>query len=200
MRRGAADGASKQVVKAAPLELPAGFCEDHDVAPRERLPFQEGHMHARTLFCAIVAIGAPAGSAIALEVSHSAQVSGALDAVWRKVGEFCAIQEWHPAVSRCEQTEEGGTTYRTLTLADGGTIRERLIEKTDSSYTYEIIESPLPVQNYRSTFGVSADGEATRVDWKGAFDAKDASDADAEAVISGIYQAGLDGIAKPGGN
>ena len=120
--------------------------------------------------------------------------------MWRKVGEFCAIQDWHPAVSKCEETEEGGATYRTLTLGDGGTIRERLVEKTDSSYTYEIIESPLPVQSYRSTFGVSAEGEATRVDWEGTFDPKGASDADAEAVIGGIYQAGLDEIAKRGSN
>jgi hypothetical protein len=157
-------------------------------------------MRARTLFCTIAATGALAGSAVALEVSRSAQVAGAPDAVWRKIGAFCAIQEWHPAVSRCDETEEGGATYRTLTLADGGTIRERLVERTESSYTYEILESPLPVQNYRATLGVSAEGEGTRVDWKGAFDAKDASDADAQAVIDGIYRAGLDEIAKPGGN
>ena len=157
-------------------------------------------MHARTPFCAIAATAVLVGSAVALEVSHSAQVTEAPGPVWRKIGEFCAIQEWHPAVSKCEETEEGGATYRTLTLGDGGTIRERLVDKTDTSYTYEIIESPLPVQNYQSTFGVSAEGEGTRVDWKGAFDAKDASDADAQAVISGIYQAGLDQIAKPGGN
>jgi hypothetical protein len=47
---------------------------------------------------------------------------------------------------------------------------------------------------------VSAEGEATRVDWEGTFDAKGASDADAEAVIGGIYQAGLDEIAKRGSN
>jgi len=47
---------------------------------------------------------------------------------------------------------------------------------------------------------VSAEGEGTRVDWKGTFDAKGASDADARAVISGIYQAGLDEIAKPSGH
>jgi Polyketide cyclase / dehydrase and lipid transport len=157
-------------------------------------------MNARPIVYAIVATGALVGSAAALEVSHSAKVAGTPDAVWQKIGAFCAIQDWHPAVSKCEQTEEGGETYRTLTLGDGGTIRERLIEQTDTSYTYEIIESPLPVQNYRATISVSAEGEATKVDWKGSFDAKDASDADAQAVIGGIYQAGLDAIASSSGN
>ena len=72
------------------------------------------------------------------------------------------------------------------------------MDKTDNSYTYEIVESPLPVQNYRSTISVSAEGSGTKVDWRGSFDAKGASDADAEGVISGIYKAGLDEIAKAG--
>ena len=157
-------------------------------------------MNARPLVYAVVATGALIGSAAALEVSRSAKVEETPEAVWQKIGEFCAIQDWHPAVSTCEQTQEGGETYRTLTLGDGSTIRERLIERTNSSYTYEIIESPLPVQSYRATLSVSAEGEETRVDWQGSFDAKDASDADAQALISVIYQAGLDAIASSSGN
>lgn len=125
---------------------------------------------------------------------------GAPKADWKKIGDFCAIQIWHPSVSKCEQTDEAGTTYRTLTATDGGTIKEKLVEQTDTSYTYEIIESPLPVDNYRATISVSADGDATRVDWKGSFDAKGQSDAEAETVIREIYEAGLKQIAKVGGN
>ena len=87
---------------------------------------------------------------------------------WQKIGDFCAIQTWHPAVSKCEQSEEGGATYRTLTTTDGGTIKEKLVEQTDTSYTYDIIYFPLPVANYRSTISVSAEGNGTRVDWKAA--------------------------------
>jgi Polyketide cyclase / dehydrase and lipid transport len=157
-------------------------------------------MNARPLVCAVVATGALIGAAAALEVSRSAKVEETPEAVWQKIGEFCAIQDWHPAVSTCEQTQEGGETYRTLTLGDGSTIRERLIERTNSSYTYEIIESPLPVQSYRATLSVSAEGEGTRIDWKGSFDAKDAPDTDAEFVIDGIYEAGLEEIANAHGN
>jgi carbon monoxide dehydrogenase subunit G len=138
-------------------------------------------------------------SAAALEVASSAAVAGTPDAVWQRIGDFCAIQAWHPAVSKCEQTEEGGATHRTLTTTDGGTIKEKLIEQTDTSYTYEIVESPLPVENYRATISVSVEGDRTRVDWRGSFDAKGQSDADAKAVISGIYKAGLEQIAKLSG-
>ena len=73
-------------------------------------------------------------------------VKGAPDAVWQKIGDFCAIKDWHPAVKGCVVSDEGGVTFRTLTLADGGSIKEKLLEKTATSYSYEIIESPLPVR------------------------------------------------------
>ncbi|RWO83328.1 MAG: SRPBCC family protein [Mesorhizobium sp.] len=145
-------------------------------------------------------MGLLVGSAAALEVASSATVAGKPDTVWQKIGDFCAIQTWHPAVSKCEQSEEGGATYRTLTTTDGGAIKEKLVEQTDTSYTYDIIDSPLPVENYRATISVSAEGDGTRVDWKSSFDSKGQSDDDAKNVISGIYKAGLDKIAKMSGN
>lgn len=154
----------------------------------------------RILSSAIAAMGFLVGPASALEVASSATVPGTPDAVWQKIGDFCAIQAWHPAVAKCEQTDEGGATHRTLTLADGGTIKEKLVQQTDTSYTYEIVESPLPVENYRATFSVLADGDRTRVDWRGSFDAKGQSDADAKAVISDIYKGGLEQIASMSGN
>ncbi|ATU94077.1 SRPBCC family protein [Phyllobacterium zundukense] len=154
----------------------------------------------RTLASAIAAMGVLVGSAAALEVASSATVAGKPDAVWQKIGDFCAIQTWHPAVSKCAQSDEGGATYRTLTTTDGGTIKEKLVEQTGTSYTYDIINSPLPVENYRATISVSADGDGTRVDWKSSFDAKGKSDSEAKDVISGIYKAGLDKIAEMSGN
>ncbi|RUM98243.1 SRPBCC family protein [Pseudaminobacter arsenicus] len=148
----------------------------------------------------IAAMGVLVGSAAALEVASSTTVAGTPDSVWKKIGDFCAIQTWHPGVSKCEQTDEAGATYRTLTATDGGTIKEKLVEQTDTSYTYEIIESPLPVEDYQATISVSAEGDRTRVDWKGSFDAKGQSDAEAKTVISDIYKAGLEQIAKMGGN
>lgn len=154
----------------------------------------------RTLACAIAAMGLLVELAAALEVASSATVAGKPDAVWQKIGDFCAIQTWHPAISKCAQSEEGGATYRTLTTSDGGTVKEKLVEHTDTSYTYDIIDLPLPVENYRATISVSAEGDRTRVDWKSSFDAKGKSDSEAKDVISGIYKAGLDKIAEMSGN
>jgi len=154
----------------------------------------------KILSLALAMLGLFAVPAAALEVGNAATVPGKPKEVWNKIGSFCSIKNWHPAIAKCEKTKEGGATFRTLTTKDGATIKEKLVKKTDHSYTYEIVDSPLPVQNYQATISVAADGDQTKVEWKGTFDAKGASDDDARKVIGGIYQAGLDNLAKPAGN
>ena len=88
------------------------------------------------------------------------------------VGEFCAIEKWHPAVAKCEESKEGDVTFRTLTLKDGGKIKEKLTGTEDLAYTYEIVESPLPVKNYKSKLWLEVDDEPDRsvIYWQSDFD------------------------------
>ena len=64
------------------------------------------------------------------------------------------------------------------------------------SYSYEILESPLPVANYASTLHVEKAPGGALIVWMGAFDAKDAPDAKAIEVIEGIYDGGLGSLAS----
>ena len=64
------------------------------------------------------------------------------------------------------------------------------------SYSYEILESPLPVADYHAQFAVSAaEGGGTLIDWTANFQAVGATDAEAANVIAGIFEAGLNKIA-----
>ncbi len=119
------------------------------------------------------------------------------DEIWELIGGFNALPDWHPAVEKSELQEEG--SQRTLSLAGGGSIVEKL-EKLDDNervYSYEIIDSPLPVANYKSTLKVieQGDGKAA-VEWSSEFDADGAPEQDAIDVIQGIYQAGFDNLKK----
>ena len=90
-------------------------------------------------------------------------------------------------------------TFRTLTLKDGGKIKEKLTGTEDLSYTYEIIESPLPVKNYSSKLWVEEDDEPDRsvIYWQSEFDAADGpADDDAKKIITGILGDGVKGIKK----
>ena len=130
-----------------------------------------------------------------LEVSKSMTINAGLDDVWGYAGDFCAIATWHPAVETCEITDEDGTTYRILTLGDGAQLKERHDGATANGYSYTIVEGPLPVKEYSSTFEAEGDAMSTTINWSSTFMSEGATDDEAKEVISGIYDGGLSTIA-----
>jgi Polyketide cyclase / dehydrase and lipid transport len=138
-----------------------------------------------------------ATAAQVIESKASRSTSESVDAVWRKIGDFCGIANWHPAVAKCEMSAD--KKDRTLTLKGGGTIVEHLVSWSDKthSYTYKIVSSPLPVDNYISTIHVAAakSGSGSVIHWRGQYTAKGASDAEAKKTIDGVYGAGLTSLA-----
>jgi uncharacterized protein YndB with AHSA1/START domain len=147
---------------------------------------------ALALAAALLA-GAP-GVASAVEVSREVVIDAAPGRVWQIMGPFCSIAEWHPVIARCEEESVGGEPHRRLTTRDGGVLLERLTasDVDAMSYAYEIVESPLPVQGYRSTIGVTDTGDGkARLTWRSSFEPRGATEAEAAAVIGSIYDAGL---------
>jgi hypothetical protein len=150
----------------------------------------------KSIMLATAALVLSWGPAATLELSRHIEAPGLPPAVWEFAGGFCAIKDWHPLIADCQETKEGDVTYRTLTLKDGGKIKEKLLESDDTSYSYEIIESPLPVKNYKAKLSV-ADGNhenRTMVEWSAEFEANGASDDEATKKIKDIFDGGLKGI------
>ena len=118
--------------------------------------------------------------------------------VWKTIGGFCGIGDWHPAVEKCALSSKGGKSVRTLSLKGGGTIveEEQSRDEAKMAYTYTILESPLPVSDYTSTLMVAPNGSGATVNWSGSFNPKGVPDTVAKDVISGIYTAGLKGLAE----
>jgi carbon monoxide dehydrogenase subunit G len=138
-----------------------------------------------------------AGSAFALDVKKTVDVPASTDSVWKIIGDFCGIANWHPAIEKCELSKKDGATFRTLSLKGGGTIleKETAWDNKDKSYSYTIEESPLPVANYKATISVAPKGSGSAVTWAANFNAKGADDAKATSTIAGIFDAGLASIA-----
>ena len=103
-----------------------------------------------------------------------------------------------PPSSRARNSKEGDAEYRTLTLQDGGKIKEKLLDKSGASYRYEIVESPLPVKNYEAQFTVTPDDDdldEVNIVWAATYDAADGKeDAEARKTIDGIFKDGIDSI------
>jgi len=132
------------------------------------------------------------------KVDEMQALAASAEEVWRLIGGYDALSEWHPAVER-SVLEEGGRIRR-LSLKGGGSLLERLhaFSERERSYAYSIEQGPLPVAQYRSTLSVRERGAARgcEVHWSGDFVPAGASESEAVAVIRGIYRAGLDALAK----
>ena len=94
--------------------------------------------------------------------------------------------------------KEGDVVFRMLTLKDGGKIKEKLTGTEDISYSYEIIESPLPVKNYKAKLWMEVDDEPDRsvIYWQADFDADGASDDEAKETVNTLLGDGVKGIKK----
>jgi hypothetical protein len=133
------------------------------------------------------------------KVSLSSNLPVSPESIWQLIGGFNTVPDWHPAVEKCEIETEGNATYRRLSLVGGGTILEKLEMSDDDGhlYSYSIVESPLPVANYKATIRVvEAEGGGSTIEWSSEFEVAGAPESDAVKAIEGIYQAGFDNLKK----
>ncbi len=133
------------------------------------------------------------------KVSMSANLGVSADRLWDMIGGFHSLPDWHPAIAKCDIEEDGKVTLRRLSLAGGGEIVERLEQSDDDerSYTYSIVSSPLPLNNYKSTIRVvEGEGGNAKVEWSSEFDSAGAPDTDVTKIVEGIYSAGFDNLKK----
>ena len=148
---------------------------------------------------------APAAApAETVTVSKEAVIAMTPADLWKKVGDFNGLNTWHPAIAKSEVIKGNNNevgAHRKLTLGDGAVIVEELAARDEAAMTltYTIVEGPLPVTDYRSTMTVTADGEGkSKLTWGSTFKpAAGAEAAKTQEMIGGIYQAGLDALAKP---
>ena len=141
-----------------------------------------------------------------IRIEASSVIEAPLGAVWGVVRDYNNLPGWQPNFAG-SVIEAGGEpdrigSIRVLTLADGGgVIRERLLALSDAeaSMTYEIIETPLPIANYRSTIRLRqiTDGDRTYITWAGEFDATaERREAMTRLLLDQIYQGGFDELKR----
>ncbi|HKP94851.1 MAG TPA: SRPBCC family protein [Fibrobacteria bacterium] len=164
--------------------------------------------------CGVLAVSLTApfafGAATAkyLKVTEVSEIHAPADSVWKKAADFGDLGAWHPAIKTTEilggENNKPGA-IRLLTLQDGGTLKEELLsyDAKKKVYSYNILESGLPVSEYTSTFSVGKDKKGVcKVTWSGHFKRKDLSehpaagqdDTTATKTMSGVYRAGLDNL------
>jgi len=121
------------------------------------------------------------------------------DMLWKTIGGFNALPQWHPSIEKSQTEGEGKGAVRTLKIVGGPTLVERLehVSDTERVYRYSVVDSPLPVSSYVSEIRVRDNGDgSSTVEWSGEFEPKGAPETDVAKMLQGIYQTGLDNLKK----
>jgi hypothetical protein len=130
-------------------------------------------------------------------VEEHVRISAPADDVWSIVRDFGSIADWTPPITDATVDGAGVGAERTLTLADGGQVVERLEALDDEARTlrYSIVDGPLPVQDYEGTFSVTdVDDSTCEVTWASTFTVDGPPEDEITGTFSELYAAGLSGL------
>ncbi|GAA4197805.1 SRPBCC family protein [Streptosporangium oxazolinicum] len=126
----------------------------------------------------------------------STVINASADEVWEYLRDFGNLAEWLPGITGCEIEDGGDSRPGAVRRMEGpgGTFRERLLtlDDTSRSATYTILESPLPVRDYRASYRVAPVTDSGRAfaEWSAVFGADDVAQME-EFVVRQIFVPGL---------
>ena len=166
------------------------------------------HLLAPLAAIAISATVALAHGPTPQKVEENIAIAATPDEVWKYVGDFSAIAEWHPGVQSSTVTGDNAPgAERELTLKNGGKLVEGLDEydAEAKSLGYRISKENIdvfPVSFYTAHLTVRPKDEGSEVEWIGRFYRADTgnfppdekNDAAAVAAMTDFFQAGLQGL------
>ena len=140
-----------------------------------------------------------------IKVYVSTVIDASADNVWQRIRDFNALPQWHPAIadSRIENNDACDRVgcIRHFHTRDGGMIRERLLGLSDYDFscTYEILESPMGVDNYVATMKLTpvTDGNRSFAEWSAEFECAEGRERElTETIGSGVFQGGFDALKR----
>jgi Polyketide cyclase / dehydrase and lipid transport len=140
-----------------------------------------------------------------IRVYVSSVIEAGADTVWSRIRDFNSLPQWHPVIadSRIENNEPSDRVgcIRHMHTRDGGMIRERLLALSDYEYScvYEILESPMGVDNYVATLKLTpvTDGQRCFAEWSAEFDCAEGRERElTELIGNSVFQGGFDALKR----
>ena len=134
-----------------------------------------------------------------LEMNLSVEVGSAADVVWKIVGNFNGMPDWHPLVRTSVLEAAEGGVGRRLTIggdrAGHRELSERLVAFDSSAreYSYTIIAGPVPFTDYVGRFRVVPAGTGRcALEYRGRYKpGAGRSESEASERIRTFYEAAL---------
>ncbi|SDK13237.1 mxaD protein [Methylophilus rhizosphaerae] len=139
------------------------------------------------------------------KTDESIQVDAAAEAVWKRVSSPCALAQWHPEVTACEEVND---KQQKITLKNGKQLLQEIDEVSvaDMTVSYrlsgDIDLEALPVSSLNGKIKVAAEGANAKVTWMAryyrAFTGNEPpagqDDESAKTAVDAFVKAGLQGL------
>jgi hypothetical protein len=135
-----------------------------------------------------------------VKVVESTVVDAPIERVWAVVRDFNGQHRWHPPIAESRLADGGSADevgcVRRLRLAGGEELTEKLLGLSDleTSYTYCLLETPIPLFNYVAEVRLVpvTDGDRTFWRWQASFTTRRGdTDAMTTLVRDGIMRSGF---------
>lgn len=123
-------------------------------------------------------------------VTQSAPFDVPATTMWRQIGNFHTLHQWHPFVTASRALDAGRA--REVTNVAGGVVVERQLDEGDRFYTYRIESGPVPLSGYVSTLRADPRGPTScTVTWEAAFEPAGITEDEAVALVTGLFDDGF---------
>ena len=135
----------------------------------------------------------------------SSVIGASADSVWERVRDFNGLPKWHPRIrdSRIEDALPSDKVgcIRSFHLQNGELIREKLLGLSDYDLycTYEILESPMPLEDYVATLRLTpiTDGDRCFIEWSAEFSCDPQNENDlVNGIADDVFQTGFDALKR----
>jgi hypothetical protein len=128
-------------------------------------------------------------------VAQSVGLAASGDDVWKVVGRFDGLADWHPLIVQSKSVGSRLGQLREILTADGTEIVDRLeeLDRARRLVGYSMV-SGLPASDFTENLQVQKKGEGCTVEWRISYRIKGQSTPSLYGAVSTIVSAGLDGL------
>jgi hypothetical protein len=137
-----------------------------------------------------------------VRIEERGTIPATVDEVWKVVGNYGQISVWLPALTSSgllgDATGREVGDMRECQIQDGPRISESQIARSDADYTYSynLVDHPMPLKKYESTVRLRSEGDATVMEWVAEFEPHAGAEDELKEMISGIYATGIESVKK----
>ena len=126
-------------------------------------------------------------------IELSTAIRADADSVWREIGAFDRLGDWHPLIEKVESAGRRRIAYNKNGIRQVETLQQS--DRRRRRYRYTIDESPMPIRNTTAELSVddNHDGTST-VRWSSDFEVAERECADTVATVERFFKAGFSSL------